>query len=84
MSKFNKYSAAEKLSILQEIEMGEATLLEIAKKYEINRSSLINWRHRYEVYGYNSLEIRTGNKRYSAELKISSCAGLSFRKLFAA
>jgi transposase len=72
MSKINKYSAAEKLSILQEVEMGETTLLDIAKKYEINRSSLINWRHRYELYGYNGLEIRTHNKSYSAELKIQA------------
>lgn len=72
MSKINKYSAAEKLSILQEFEMGEITLLDIAKKYEINKSSLINWRHCYKLYGYNGLEIRTHNKRYSAEFKIQA------------
>jgi transposase-like protein len=41
MSKINKYSAAEKLSILQEFEMGEITLLDIAKKYEINKSGQV-------------------------------------------
>jgi len=72
MSKINQYSAPEKLAIIQELELGQATRLDIAQKYDISLSTLIKWRHRYELYGYEGLEIRTHNKRYSAVLKLQA------------
>ena len=70
MSKIKQYSAAEKLAILQELETAQATILEIAEKYERSRTTLINWRHRYELYGCKGLENRTYHQSYSADLKI--------------
>lgn len=72
MSKIHQYSAAEKLAILQELEMGEIILKEVAKKYSISKNTLVKWRHRYELYGYEGLEIRTHNQRYPVELKIQA------------
>lgn len=72
MSKIHQYSAAEKLAILQELEMGEIILKEVAKKYDISKTTLVKWRHRYELYGYEGLEIRTHNRKYPVELKIQA------------
>jgi transposase len=69
MSKINQYSGAEKLSILRDFETSQTRRLDVAEKYNISIYTLVNWRHRYELYGYEGLEIRTHNKRYSAELK---------------
>jgi transposase-like protein len=40
MSKKNEYSGAEKLSILQELETGLATVVDVAKKYGVDRKTL--------------------------------------------
>jgi transposase-like protein len=68
----NQYNAAEKLAILQELEMGQTMLLDVAKKYDISESTLVKWRYRYELYGYEGLKIRTHNKSYPAELKLQA------------
>ena len=72
MSKINQYQAAEKLAILQELEMGQATRVEVAKKYGISVNTLVKWRRRYELYGYEGLEIRSHNSSYSEELKLQA------------
>lgn len=72
MSKINQYDAAEKLAILQELEMAQATRLEVAQKYDISVTTLVKWRRRYELYGYEGLEIKTHFNRYSAELKLQA------------
>lgn len=72
MSKINQYKAAEKLAILQELETGQATCVEIAKKYDISVTTLVKWRHRYELYGYEGLEIKTHFNKYSPELKLQA------------
>ncbi len=72
MSKIHQYSASEKLIILQELEKGEIVLKEVAKKYDITKSTLVKWRHRYELHGYEDLEIRIYNKKYPVELKIQA------------
>ncbi|SDY35429.1 helix-turn-helix domain-containing protein [Thermoactinomyces sp. DSM 45892] len=59
-----KFNASEKLAILQEIERGlgvKAT----AKKYEVSKVTLFQWQKRYELYGYEGLEITTHNRSYS-------------------
>jgi len=67
-----QFSASEKLTILQEIEIGQIGVMEVAKKYSICRTTLAKWRRRYEVYGYEGLEIRARNRSYSAELKLQA------------
>ena len=70
MSKPHRYSAAEKLAILDDLEKGQSTLWGIANKYDIHKKTLLGWRHRYELYGYSGLEIRAHNQNYSTDLKI--------------
>lgn len=54
------------MAIIQELEMGQSTRLNVAQKYDINISTLVKLRHCYELYGYEGLEGRTHNGRYSA------------------
>ncbi|WP_339192793.1 IS3 family transposase [Paenibacillus sp. FSL E2-0230] len=65
-----KFTALEKLTILQEIERGEIGLKTAARKYGISKNSLVKWRQRYQLYGYEGLEVRSYNRTYSAELKL--------------
>lgn len=69
MSKKNEYNGIEKLAIINELATGESTREKVAHKYKINVSTLVKWRHRYELYGMDGLEIRIRNQRYSVELK---------------
>lgn len=52
MSKMNRYSAPEKLAILQEYEIGHFRLVDIYEKYDISERTFDAWRHRYKLYGY--------------------------------
>jgi transposase len=72
MSKINQYKAAEKLAILHEAETGQTKIKDILEKYDINVPTFYTWRHRYQMYGFEGLEIRTHNKSYSAELKLQA------------
>lgn len=72
MSKVNQYSAAQKLAILKELEMGQVALSAILQKYDINNTTLKRWRHRYNLFGYEGLEVRTQNRRYSVDLKLQA------------
>jgi transposase len=69
LSKKNEYNAIEKLAIIQELIAGQGSRVEVAKKYTISVNTLVKWRHRYELYGIEGLEIRSHNQSYSAELK---------------
>lgn len=71
MSKINQYNAAEKLAIVQELESGRRRI-DVAQKYDISVNTLVKWRHRYELYGYEGLKIQTQHKSYSAELKLQA------------
>ncbi|MDD9269337.1 helix-turn-helix domain-containing protein [Paenibacillus sp. GCM10023248] len=72
-----KYNALEKLNILEEVSRGEIGSLAAAKKYEINKTTLMKWQRRYKLYGSEGLKSRTHNQSYSAELKTPSGEGLS-------
>lgn len=72
MSKKNEYNATEKLAIIQELEMGLGTRAGVAQKYNISVHTLVKWRHRYELYGIEGLEIRTHKNSYSTELKLQA------------
>ncbi|MBO7746780.1 helix-turn-helix domain-containing protein [Paenibacillus sp. MWE-103] len=65
-----KYSVLEKLAILEEVSNGEIGFLAAAKKYEINKTTLMRWQRRYQTCGYEGLERRTHLQSYSAELKL--------------
>ncbi|MDQ1914685.1 helix-turn-helix domain-containing protein [Paenibacillus sp. GD4] len=69
MSK-GKYNASEKFAILEEVSNGEIGFLAAAKKYGINKTTLMKWQRRYRTYGYEVLERRTHLQSYSAELKL--------------
>ncbi|KEQ21562.1 helix-turn-helix domain-containing protein [Paenibacillus tyrfis] len=70
MAKKNEYNAKEKLTIIKEWEEGAGTRAEVAQRYNISVNTLVKWRHRYELYGMEGLEIRTGKSSYSVELKL--------------
>ncbi|QOT00298.1 transposase [Brevibacterium sp. JNUCC-42] len=67
-----QFSASEKFAVLQEIESGQTGVKAAAKKYGISKTTLAKWRRRYEVYGYEGLEIQTRNRSYSADLKLQA------------
>jgi transposase len=67
-----QYVAEEKLAIIKEIECGELGIMAAAYKYGISKTTLVKWRQRYEVYGFEGLEVQTGNRSYSAELKLQA------------
>ena len=68
----DEFIGLEKLAILEELQAGEGTQGEIARKYNINISTLVKWRHRYELYGIEGLEKRNRNRKYSPELKLQA------------
>lgn len=70
MSRKNEYNATEKFTIIEEWETGGGTRAAVARKYNISVSTLVKWRHRYERYGIEGLEILVQNNSYSAELKL--------------
>lgn len=72
MSKKNQYSGAEKLAILQELEVGRSTMAAVAQRYDIHLTTLKNWRHRYKSYGYEGLETQAHNKSYPAGIKVQA------------
>ncbi|NHN35459.1 helix-turn-helix domain-containing protein [Paenibacillus agricola] len=72
MSKKNEYTGVEKLAIIGELEAGEGTRVEVARKYNFSVNTLVKWRHRYELYGVDGLEIRIGIRRYPVELKLQA------------
>lgn len=65
-----KYNALEKLNILEEVSRGEIGFL--AKKYEVNKTTLMKWQRRYKLYGAEGLVSRTHNQSYTAELKLQA------------
>lgn len=68
----NELSAADKLAVIQEIEMGLLGVKAAVEKYGISKTSLARWRRLNRVYGYKGLEIRTHYQGYSAELKLQA------------
>lgn len=68
----NKLTALEKLSIVQEIKSGQIGMKAAVRKFGLSKSTITKWRHRYQLYGIEGLEIRTRNRNYSAELKLQA------------
>jgi transposase len=70
LSKKNEFSALEKLAVIQEWEEGQGTRTEVAQRHNISVNTLVKWRHRYELYGIEGLEVRIRQSSYSMELKL--------------
>ncbi|MEK5235904.1 IS3 family transposase [Paenibacillus sp. FSL L8-0470] len=64
-----KFTAFEKLTILQEVECGQIGLKAAARKYGLSKTSLVKWRRRYQLYGFEGLEVRSCNRKYTVEIK---------------
>ncbi|MNS77660.1 IS2 repressor TnpA [compost metagenome] len=67
-----KFTALEKLTILQEIKEGFIGIKAAARKFGVTKNSIVKWRRRYELYGYQGLDVRIHNQKYSAELKLQA------------
>ncbi|SES10403.1 Transposase and inactivated derivatives [Salipaludibacillus aurantiacus] len=68
MSRKN-FTALEKLRIIAEYNDGDLQPKEVARKYDLNVSTLKKWRLLYEESGAAGLEPIKNHKSYSAELK---------------
>jgi transposase len=60
----------EKLAVIKEWGQGLGTRAEAAQKYNISVQTLVKWRHRYELYGMEGLEVRIHKTSYPVELKL--------------
>jgi transposase len=67
-----KYCTSEKLAILGEVTSGAIGFMAATRKYGINQTTLMKWRRRYKLYGYEGLTSRKHNQSYSAELKLQA------------
>jgi len=76
-----KFTAYEKLTILQEIQEGIIGVKAAAQKYGVTKNSIVKWRRRYELYGYEGLDVRSHNRTYSAELKLQAVRDYVEKKL---
>lgn len=72
MSRKNEYNAKEKLAIIHEWINGDGTRASVSKKHNISVSTLVKWRHRFELYGSKGLEIRTRHSHYPPALKLQA------------
>lgn len=64
-----RYTAKEKLDIIQEYSKGNYTWKELAEKYQISRYTINRWREKYDEYGLDGLKRPSSCKKYSKELK---------------
>jgi transposase len=67
-----EHSASQKFAILQEIENGHIGVKAACSEFGISKTTLVKWRRRYQVYGYEGLASQTHNRSYSAELKLQA------------
>jgi len=72
VSKKNEHNATEKLTIVKELESGKLSRAEVARKHNISVTTLVKWRHQYELNGIEGLAIRTHNNNYNVELKLNA------------
>ncbi|MEO3946477.1 helix-turn-helix domain-containing protein, partial [Gorillibacterium sp. CAU 1737] len=67
-----KFTAFEKLTILEEIKQGLIGIKAAARKFGVTKNSIGKWRRRYEIYGYEGLETRSHYQSYPAALKLQA------------
>ena len=69
MSRKSKYSAEQKLAILNELT--RSNISEVAKKYAVGKKTIRTWGYLYEYQGIDGLRSTHNNHRYSKEFKLS-------------
>ncbi len=69
MSRKSKYSAEQKLAILNELT--RSNISEVAKKYAVGKKTIRTWGYLYEYQGIDGLRSTHNNHRYSREFKLS-------------
>ena len=69
MTRKAKYSAEEKISILNELTYSSTK--EVTRKYAINKSTISTWRLLYKYQGIDGLRSDHHNRSYSREFKLS-------------
>ncbi len=67
MSRKSKYSAEQKLAILNELT--RSNISEVAKKYAVGKKTIRTWGYLYEYQGIDGLRSTHNNHRYSREFK---------------
>lgn len=72
MEKYKRLSANEKWEIIRPVIEGKASVLAIAKKYEMAKSNITKWIRKYNQDGMAGLENGKGWKPYTADLKTSA------------
>ncbi|WP_367369249.1 helix-turn-helix domain-containing protein [Pediococcus ethanolidurans] len=68
----SKYTALEKLTILEEFKQANTSYAAFAKAFNIGAKSLKRWQTRYERDGIEGLEEARQNNHYSKELKLTA------------
>ncbi|WP_304682041.1 helix-turn-helix domain-containing protein [uncultured Ligilactobacillus sp.] len=69
MSRKSKYSAEQKLAILNELT--RSNISEVAKKYAVDKKTIRTWEYLYKYQGIDGLRSTNNNHRYSKEFKLS-------------
>ncbi|WP_332691780.1 helix-turn-helix domain-containing protein [Halalkalibacter lacteus] len=69
------YSAEDKLEILKACEGGQYSLNEITKIYNMHKSTIMEWRRKFDKYGSEGLKKSSTWKKYSKELKLAAIRG---------
>ena len=64
-----KYSIAQQISAAKACIAGEASILEIARRFGVSRTGLKKWAARYQAGGENAFEISGKNHAYSESKK---------------
>lgn len=71
MSK-RSYPVEEKLKILRACEEDKYSIYKIASIYKVNKSTIMEWKHKFDKDGIEGLKESTSWKVYSKELKLSA------------
>ncbi|WML44221.1 IS3 family transposase [Neobacillus sp. PS3-40] len=71
MSK-RSYPVEEKLKILRACEEDNYSIYKIASIYKVNKSTIMEWKHKFDKDGIDGLKESTSKKMYSKELKLSA------------
>lgn len=71
MSK-RSYPVEEKLKVLRACEEDKYSIYKIASIYNVNKSTIMEWKHKFDKDGIDGLKESTSWKVYSKELKLSA------------
>jgi transposase-like protein len=66
------YPVEEKLKILRACEEDNYSIYKIASIYKVNKSTIMEWKHKFDKDGIDGLKESTSWKVYTKELKLSA------------